>query len=181
MNPVYKPYTAIGSRKTPLEIMDKMKAIAMYLQKQGFTLRSGAAGGADTAFENGVTDQSLKEIFLPWKGFSGNTSSYFQPSSEAFELAKNNHRYWHQLSNAAQKLMARNSHQVLGVDLNTPSLFVVCWTPDGCESHQTRKGVTGGTGQAISIASKAGIPVFNLFNSGSEQRLHKYVVSLLDC
>lgn len=53
----------------------------------------------------------------------------------------------------ARKLQARNSHQVLGLDLETPSEFIVCWTKNGKSS--------GGTGQAIRIALDYGIPIFD--------------------
>lgn len=51
------------------------------------------------------------------------------------------------------KLQARNSYQILGLDLNTPSNFVICWTKNG-------KG-SGGTGQAIRIARAYNIPIFD--------------------
>ena len=71
----------------------------------------------------------------------------------AFEIAKRFHPYWHILKQGAQKLQARNSHQVLGWDLNTPSKFIICWTEKG-------KG-KGGTGQAIRIAKEYEIPIFD--------------------
>ena len=54
----------------------------------------------------------------------------------------------------ARKFHARNCYQVLGKDLQSPSNFVLCWTPGGA--------VTGGTGQALRIAIDRGIPVFNM-------------------
>jgi len=50
-------------------------------------------------------------------------------------------------------LQARNSHQVLGLDLNTPSDFVICWTKNGKDQ--------GGTFQTIRIARSYDIPIFN--------------------
>ena len=58
-----------------------------------------------------------------------------------------------------RKLHGRNVHQVLG---STPaarpikSACLICWTPDGKAS--------GGTGQAIRIAEKAEIPIWNLWD-----------------
>lgn len=60
--------------------------------------------------------------------------------------------------------MGRSVFQVLGSDLLTPSRFVLCWTPDGCEHHITRSSKTGGTGLAISVASSHNIPVVNMAN-----------------
>ena len=51
------------------------------------------------------------------------------------------------------------------MDLNTPSEFVICWTPDGSEGTTTRE--TGGTGQAIRMAKKRGIKVMNLANQST--------------
>ena len=162
--PVY--YTGIGSRSTPPGILVLMEQIGADLAEWGFTLRSGGAAGADSAFESGCDAvEGSKEIFLPWTGFSSNPSHFASPTAGAFEIAKQFHPTWYQLSQNAKRLMARNVHQVLGLDLNTPVSFVVCWTPDGCESDATRTRKTGGTGQAISIAASMSIPVFNLKNS----------------
>jgi len=40
-------YAGIGSRTTPVEIQHLMYQIAKSLARQGYTLRSGAASGAD--------------------------------------------------------------------------------------------------------------------------------------
>jgi hypothetical protein len=71
------------------------------------------------------------------------------------------------LSYGAKKLMARNCHQVLGQDLKTPVDFIVCWTKNG--------NINGGTGQALRIAKKLNIPVYNLFFEESFQNLLKNV------
>lgn len=159
----YLPYTGIGSRETPPNICDQMIHIAEVLAGIGFTLRSGAADGADTAFESGVSNPNLKEIFLPWKGFNGSLSplhGWPSPTIEklAHAIAMSTHPNWSACSDAAQKLHMRNVAQVLGHDLESHSLFVICWTPKG-------KG-TGGTGQAIRLARQYDIPVFD-FGDGN--------------
>ena len=147
-------YTGIGSRETPINVLAHMTEIANKLQLRGYTLRSGGAEGADTAFENGST---LKEIYLPWYKFNDNKSHLFSPTQEAFEMAGKIHPDWDKLSWGAQKLHARNVHQVLGKDLKTPSEFLVCWTKNGKES--------GGTATAIKLAKLHNILVFNLYDS----------------
>lgn len=169
-------YAGIGSRQTPSEMLALMVRIAASLNQRGWLLRSGGANGADSAFEQGAGKAS--EVFLPWKGFNQNPSSFFTPSLAAVELASNLHPGWHYLSKAAQKLMARNCHQILGRDLCDPVTVVVAWTPDGCESHATRSRQTGGTGQAISLASLRGIPVVNLKNENAMPRLKDIVLNL---
>lgn len=167
--PRSKTYAGIGSRKTPVEELRRMKLVAERLALRGYTLRSGAAEGADAAFESGAGEK--KEIFLPWAGFNGNASTFQEPAREAIGVAKAVHPAWDKLSEAARKLQARNSHQILGPDLRTPADFVVCWTPDGCESESARTRDTGGTGQAIALASRWGIPVFNLARKDALERL----------
>lgn len=155
-------YAGVGSRGTPPEVLALITSVARRLAERSYTLFSGGAPGADQAFERGAVD---KTIFLPWPSFQSRPPAphdHDQPSAEAFRVAALLHRAWDRLSPAAQKLMARNAHQVLGADLRSPVDFVVCWTPDGCESESTRTRGTGGTGQAIALASRFGIPVFNL-------------------
>ena len=76
---------------------------------------------------------------------------------------------------AAQALMARNVHQILGSDLRSPVDFVACWTPDGCESEGERSRTTGGTGQAIALADRWGIPIYNLARPTAMARLTEQV------
>lgn len=166
-------YAGIGSRKAPPEQIDRMTRAAQRLAAMGYTLRSGAADGADKAFEAGAGEK--KEIFLPWKGFNGSTSSFVAPTRDAMDVAAAVHPAWARLSPAAQKLQARNSHQILGEDLRTPSDFVVCWTPDGAEAEQERTAATGGTGQAIALASRWGVPVFNFARPDAGERLHAFL------
>lgn len=160
-----KYYTGVGSRNTPRNILSLMSKIARQLNKDGWTLRSGGAAGADTAFEYNTADSA--EIFLPWKGFNGHPSALHHISPKAYEIAEKFHPAWERLRLSVRKLHARNVHQVLGVGLDSPSKFLICWTADGKAS--------GGTGQAIRIAEHYGIPVFNLYFESVQLRLKKYI------
>lgn len=161
-------YTGIGSRDTPFYIQMKMKKISLILSEANYVLRSGAAAGADIAFEKCAGDK--KEIYLPWKSFNDSESSLYHVDENARELASKLHPGWDWLSDNAKELMARNCYQVLGLDLATPSDFVICWTPDGCESEATRTTITGGTGQAIALADRNKIPIYNLKNANALSR-----------
>lgn len=152
-----KAYAGIGSRKTPDSIQDKMVKIGHDLALQGYTLRSGSAIGADMSFEAGCDFvNGSKEIYLPKKGFNQSDSDLYHICPKAIEIAKKYHPDWSALKPSGQLLMARNSYQVLGLDLESPVDFVVCWTETG--------GMVGGTGQAMRIAWHYKIPIYNLFH-----------------
>jgi len=161
-----KSFAGIGSRETPPEIIEQMETIAELCCKLGYTLNSGGADGADSAFER-VYDRlgGPMNIFLPWPGFNGNPSKYSRPKPDAFTIASTVHPAWEFMKkDSVRNLIARNMHQVLGWSLNDPVDFVVCWTVDGAETAERYSIRTGGTGAAICIAAKTGIPVFNLCN-----------------
>jgi len=149
-----KFFAGIGSRQTPKDVMEVMTQVTYFLYSRGYVLRSGAAPGADAAFEKGVPEGKPKEIYLPWQRFRGHTSSLYGISLDAFSLAEKYHPVWERLGKFARRLMARNGYQVLGVDLKTPVDFIVCWTEGGM--------MKGGTAQALRIAKDLNIPVFNL-------------------
>lgn len=131
-----------------------MTNLAAFLEKKGYVLYSGGAEGADIAFERGVSDPNNKKIFLPWKNFNGSKSELYNLSIKAIRIAVEFHPAWGALPKGAKRLIARNGYQVLGENLDCPVDMVVCYTPNG--------GAEGGTGQAIRIAAKYNIPVFNL-------------------
>lgn len=155
MDKPYLPYAGIGSRKTPSAILHMMSNFATHLERRGWTMRSGGANGADSAFEAGIQiSNQNKEIYLPWGKFNGNSSPLTKPSEQAMIIAEQFHPAWDKCSDGAKLLHARNVHQMLGRYLATPSLFVICWTPDG--------NISGGTGQALRMANSFNIPVFNM-------------------
>lgn len=164
-------YTGVGSRETPRDVQAEMTKIAKRLDRLGYILRSGGAPGADSAFSIGARKF---EVYLPWNGFNGlaenrgkgyivvkeNTDSYIMAQS----IMENHHPSPQRLFGGARKLMIRNTFQVLGEDLKTPSNFLICWTKNGKDS--------GGTGQAIRIAKKYGITIYNLQKESDRDNLN---------
>jgi predicted NAD-dependent protein-ADP-ribosyltransferase YbiA (DUF1768 family) len=159
-------YAGIGSRETPKEVMDQMTELAKELESRGYTLRSGGAQGADTAFERGAT--SKKEIF-PGGQKAGERemkiAREIHPNPQALDNSKNPAFVWN--------LMARNTNQVFGKNLDTPVDFVIAYTQDGLTDYTKRSIKSGGTGQAIDMASRKGIPVINLANPNWRQELDR--------
>ncbi len=135
-----KYYAGIGSRKTPPDILTAMTRLAWSMNIRGYTLRSGGAAGADTAFEEAA---ALKEIFL------GSDAT-----PEAIEMAADYHPAWDRCNNYVRHLHGRNCMIILGAYLTIPVECVICWTPEGR--------ITGGTGLGLRIAKDHNIPVQNL-------------------
>ena len=161
-----KYYAGIGSRQTPIEILNIMTKLAVVLESEGWTLRSGGADGADNAFAKEVKNI---ELFLPWKGFNGHTSDLNGHTQKAYEIAKKAHPAWHRCSQGAQKLHSRNVHQVFGWDINpkTYSKYIICWTPNAK--------MVGGTATAMKLAKNAGIKIFNLADKTQLNKILKYL------
>ena len=166
----YLPYTGIGSRDTPESILKKMGACSKRLKELGFTLRAGGAKGADSAFEQwgGV----CAEIYLPYDGFQGKHDNFinaqFLPNyNQAVRMASEYHPNWAACNERARQMHTRNVYQILGKELDKPSLFVVCWTKDGKAS--------GGTGQAMRIAKAYDVPIFNLYFDNSLESLGQWL------
>jgi hypothetical protein len=185
-------YTGIGSRETPASILALMEEIGFFLCEKKWVLRSGAAPGADSAFERGALAAKPSygaancpiQVWLPWPGFEGRPEGngwdyrVGHPADE--EIAERFHPYWGRCSQGARKLHTRNVAQILGsrithygsvndmdpeiVEYREPvSKFVLCWTPGGLGG--------GGTGQAIRIAKHYGVRVFDLGKPEVEARL----------
>lgn len=159
-------YAGIGSRKTPKTVVKTMRLIAAKLEQQGWILRSGGAEGADSAFEEGITDRANMEIYLPGAFFNGKSARgagyvnavQLQAWPQALETVYRYHPAPEKLSSPKSdfglRAMARNAMQVLGPALDSPSRMVIAWTPNG----ETK----GGTGQALRIAHDKRIPILNL-------------------
>lgn len=165
-------YAGIGHRdlsgarepNTQQPVERVMAWIASELEKLGYTLNSGGAKGADSAFEYGVKDPSKAHIFTP-----------AHATDEARAIAKELHPSPEHLYAHALDLFARNTFQVFGINLDTPVDFIVCYTKDGCEHAKDRKQASGGTGQAIAMADLKGIPVFNMSNKNWFERLKAFL------
>lgn len=186
-----KYYAGIGSRETPEDVLEYMELLAIRLGKLGYILRSGGAGGADTAFELGVVDPKLKEIYIPWGGFGngspekrfdGIEKKYHNPEKgnyalqnlgyeeAAMKIAGRLHPAWGACSRGAKSLHSRNIHQVLGQDLQTPVDFIIAYAKT--DKHGTPK---GGTAMAISLADMRGIPVYNLYIDDDRKKLEAFL------
>ena len=154
-------YAGIGSRQTPSEGLKQMTEVAKELEAKGYTLNTGVTfggkkEGADKAFDDGTTK---KNLFSPENQGSRTKEQV---------IAKEIHPNPNALTAGALKLMARNTNQVFGNDLNTPVDFVLFYAKE-------TKGIRpeGGTGQAVEMARLKGIPTINLANPNWRVELDK--------
>ena len=172
-----KYYTGVGSRSAPSEIMSLMTSVASKLEQLDYSLRSGAADGADTAFESGVSNPMNKQIFIAWNGFSNRYDSEEgvfnvkgQAVVQAEEIASSIHPAWEKLSRGAKGLHTRNIFQCLGPTLNVPSKFLICYAE--VDRHGTP---VGGTRTAWECAKQNNIPCFNLFFEEDRERIMEFI------
>jgi hypothetical protein len=175
--PARGAYAGIGSRATPVDVLELMSAAVARLASENWTLRTGGAKGADQAFlEGAISVSGCAELYLPWPGYNEHRASRLaRPSSQAFAIAERHHPAWSACGEAARSLHARNCHRVLGQLLDDPAAFVVCYTPDGSLTGATR--AAGGTGQALRVAVAASVPVFNLSRREHRERVEDWVTA----
>lgn len=169
-------YAGVGSRALSEEGKALIHHVATALAKGGAVLRTAGAEGSDEEFEKACdAAQGQKQIILPWKGYNSNKSTVAlcleSIQAKVAELIPQ-HK---ELERGHLRLIATGIPPVLGVELDMPADFVVCWTADGCNCAATRTKATGWTGIAIVAAERAGIPVFNLGGSTGYMQLQEYL------
>lgn len=186
-----KYYTGIGSRNTPYHIQQLIIKIAYKLAGMGYTLRSGAARGADSAFERGASHwfedngesypapASLMQIYIPWDSFVSIPQDYGdcyvslarqKTKYDAEKIASEIHPAWERCSRGAKALHSRNIYQVLGVNLTKPSSFLIAYAEPAKDG-----GVKGGTATAWNLAKKYNVPCFNLYLDQDRKRLEEFL------
>lgn len=166
-------YAGIGSRQTPADIILIMQYSAQILARKKYTCCTGACQGADQAFGNGAINANGKlNLFVPWYSYEGEwikkligdvniTAIDLNKDILAVQSVYEFHPAANKLKPSVMKLHARNYLIVDGVD------FIICWTPNG--------EITGGTGQALRIAAKQNITVYNL---GNPETLENFKIKL---
>lgn len=171
-------YTGVGSRETPQNILDFMIQIGYRMAQLGYVGRSGSAGGADSAFEQGFMNYIQQypesgimfEGYLPWKGFSDIQPDKYHVDTpklynynRAVDIASQTHPVWERLKRGAQALHTRNVYQVLGLDLKAPSNVLFCYAQPTYNKHKELTGVKGGTNTAVQLALNNNIKVYNFY------------------
>jgi hypothetical protein len=173
-------YAGIGSRQTPQEVLNKMTEVAKYLDGLGYTLQTGFTfkdkntgldeEGADKAFSDGAQNKILFGPSGIRKTINGETSvDTYNPNvtTKSTDVVKEVHPAPEKLSPGALKLMARNTNQIFGKNLDSTVDFVIFYAPETNNPLRPK----GGTGQAVEMARRKGIPTINLANSNWREEL----------
>lgn len=165
-----KYFTGVGARSTPVWCRYLMEDIASKLCNQGYSLRSGSASGADTAFEIGC-DRVLGngEIYVPWNSFgtgsprTGKKYHTITPQQlkgiRAFYLKSGILPEFDNLKRSVKLLHARNYLQVLG---RHHQVSKVCLFYS--ETDWFTGAPVGGTRIAYAVSTHFKVPCYNLQN-----------------
>lgn len=169
-------FTVIGSRGIRTTDIKDFVETAQRIHNTGKALfRSGHAMGCDYLAEvalalNGATFDEKHEIYLPYAGFNKGDSettpwhidaSQLPNYEEATTMTREAVPFFAKLTDFGRQAYIRNTYQVLGQDLRTPSQAVVCWAEWRDEQHRW---VKGGTSAAVNLARQHNIPVINLID-----------------
>ena len=159
-------YAGVGSRVTPASILKAMTDVAKMLESKGYTLNTGKTfsnkeEGADKAFSDGTTQKNL-----------------FSPEVQGSRIkeqtvAKEIHPAPSRLKSGGLKLMARNTNQIFGDNLDTPVDFVLFYAEETNNPLRPK----GGTGQAVEMARRKGIPTINMADTNWKNQLEKVLGS----
>jgi len=176
-----KYYAGIGSRELPEGMESLINAIGRRMAEKGYILRSGAADGADNAFEQGCIFANGKaDIYLPWRGFKGRWTNrgeveFIEPLEGQREISRQIMidlgiiTYWDKMSETSQKFHSRNVNQIEGRVYEPDVSVVIYYAPTEWISGQP----VGGTRTAVMLARIKGIPTYNLFDEVEKSKLLK--------
>jgi hypothetical protein len=173
-------YAGIGSRETPKEVLDLMTKAANYLDGLGYTLQTGFTfknketgldeEGADKAFSDGSKNKTLFGPYGIRKTINGVTSvdKYNENVTEkSNSIVKEIHPAPDRLTPGAVKLMARNTNQIFGKNLDGTVDFVLFYAQETKDPLRPK----GGTGQAVEMARRKGIPTINMADANWREQL----------
>ena len=177
-------YAGIGSRKTPDEVLEAMTEAAQWLESKGYKLQTGykrktgdriKEEGADKAFSIGTKN---KELFGPDMANDKTIAIAHEVYPNLKGMWEHTYNKWvetvgetkaKEYADGAINLQARNTFQVFGASLDTPVDFVLFYAEETSNPLRPK----GGTGQAVEMARRKGIPTINMVNKDWRKQLEE--------
>lgn len=151
-----KTYCATGNMEIGMKVKNILVEIGRVLALNGYTLRSGGAPGAESAFEEGCDSVGgKKEIYLPFEGYNNKTTGVVTDMTneeEAIKIAQRYYLLWFKLSNKVKQMLTRYSWAVLGRNLDDPVDFVIAYIREDGKT----------TEQVVRVANGSNITVYNI-------------------
>ncbi len=177
-------YAGIGSRETPDEVLEVMTKAAQWLASKGYKLQTGykrktgdriKEEGADKAFSIGAKN---KELFGPDMANDKTIAIAHEVYPNLKGMWEYTYNKWvetvgetkaKEYADGAINLQARNTFQVFGASLDTPVDFVLFYAEETSNPLRPK----GGTGQAVEMARRKGIPTINMMDKNWRKQLEE--------
>lgn len=169
---LYKSYVVTTNQNPPAEVSERIRKVAMVLEKQGFTARLDGMEGTSDVLKNNIKDH---EMYIPWRNFRDIDSKNYYNSPSSMNIAKLFHGNFDGMKDTVKAFLAKNVRMVTGKDIKSPCMFILTWTEDGAESDKERSQRTGNMSHVLGIASAMRIPVFNFQKEDAENRLFAWL------
>ena len=118
LQPPVRAYAGFGSWNTPAHIVVVIESLGRALAEAGWTLRTGGAAGAESAFERGCDAVGGRKELVGRPADIESASAQFWPETLL---------PWAQLSANTRALLAQSACQILGPDLDAPAKFLAYW------------------------------------------------------
>jgi hypothetical protein len=170
---IYFPCAVSGNKEAPQEVLSRIADLVRLCNEKEITVRTGCEGPVELAADDAATGR--RERILPWRDFQEKESKLTFNSERAHAIAKKFHPTYDNMKRGIQHILAKNARLILGDKMTSPARFLLTWTEDGIEHARDKTSRTGLAGHIISIATAAGVPIYNLGNPTAEQRLREYL------
>lgn len=177
-----KTFTIVMSATPDEDSQKVMAGIVKNLAGRGFTFRylySDATGFYKTLTDiEGVT----VEAYRPWRKMAPELANVVKISNTrlAYQYAASFASKFNSFPPAVRCIRANGVSSLLGKDLDNPSNFLLAWTECGTEviTKDTDFKKIGNCGMFFTMCKALNIPVFNIKNKESIQKLAEYLKSI---
>jgi len=151
----------------PEEAANNILALARGLMAKGYTFRH--TGNKDNNLQSKIVklEDSVVKSYLPWKKFNTTVTDPILATPLGYRIAIGVHKAYMKLPPAVRAILARDVNAMLGVDATDPVDFIITWSDGGAEALSKNSDFKkiGNNSFCLMIASRANIPVVNVFNT----------------